>query len=364
MAQALTLLTPDSIALSESVIQSLAQPNLAQKEEEFSALFARLKEALEQVYLGCQQRYRAVILTCSEVGAVEAMLSSLAPTDRKTLVASNGLCGERMLSILRTYQRPHIQVKAQWSEELHLSKIEQHLRTDKDISHVAAVHHESSTGRLNDIDSLNHLCRNYNKQLLIDATASFGAEYIDFELWNLQAAAIAANYCLHAPAGIGAVLVEKNVLDAGNSYALGLYLDLFRYYKALQNGGFSHLTQAGQLAGALLQALSELAQNGGWEQRNRLYLECAICIRNRILGLNLLIYLELYRYGSSITSFALPSGWIYQKLHAKFKERGVIIGAGQGGLYHTVFRVGNFGELSDAQVEDFLTAAQGIVNRA
>ncbi len=48
------------------------------------------------------------------------------------------------------------------------------------FTHVAIVHHETTTGRLNDLRALAGLCREHGAALLVDAVSSFGAEVIDF----------------------------------------------------------------------------------------------------------------------------------------------------------------------------------------
>ena len=57
-----------------------------------------------------------------------------------------------------------------------------------------------------------------------------------------------------------------------------------------------------------------------------------------------------------LSSFRLPEGWDYTRLHAALREAGFVIYAGQGGLFHSVFRVCNMGDIRDEDLQRLLAA--------
>ncbi len=72
------------------------------------------------------------------------------------------------------------------------------------FTHLAVVHHETTTGRLTDIKTLSRVCAVHGVQLLLDGVSSFGAEAIDFADAGLVAVAATAK---QVPArGAGSVL--------------------------------------------------------------------------------------------------------------------------------------------------------------
>ena len=79
------------------------------------------------------------------------MLASFAPHDTQTLVVANGVYGERMAKMLAAHRRPHAVVQSAWGEPIDLQKVADELDMRSDITHVAVVHHETTTGRLNDL---------------------------------------------------------------------------------------------------------------------------------------------------------------------------------------------------------------------
>jgi 2-aminoethylphosphonate-pyruvate transaminase len=59
-------------------------------------------------------------------------------------------------------------------------------------------------------------------------------------------------------------------------------------------------------------------------------------------------------YCAVISSFHLPEGTTYEPLHDLLKEAGFVIYAGQAGLYHSIFRIANMGDISDRDLARLL----------
>jgi 2-aminoethylphosphonate-pyruvate transaminase len=142
------------------------------------------------------------VLTGSGTAAVEAMLASFAPAVRRTLVIANGVYGERMARMLAAHSKPHRVLSHDWTEAVNISTLERALAEDSSITHVAVVHHETTTGRLNDLEAIGRVCRARGVQLLVDGVSSFGAERLAGREWNLAAVAASANKCLHGVPGL------------------------------------------------------------------------------------------------------------------------------------------------------------------
>ena len=86
------------------------------------------------------------------------------------------------------------------------------------ITHLAIVHHETTTGRLNELTALGEICRARGVELMVDGVSSFGAEALDFGDASLCAVAGTANKCLHGVPGASFVIVRRAALliDAGS----------------------------------------------------------------------------------------------------------------------------------------------------
>src|SRR5437773_630933 len=177
---AVKLLNPGPVTLTARVREALRGPDLCHREPEFAALQTEIRTRLVQVYPEAERDFVALLLTGSGTAAVEAMVGSLVPARGHVLVVANGVYGERMAAMLEMQGKVGHIAAAPWTEPINLTAAEKILVEYPQISHVLAVHHETTTGRLNDIEALGALCRQYGKALLLDAVSSFGGEEIDF----------------------------------------------------------------------------------------------------------------------------------------------------------------------------------------
>lgn len=342
------LLNPGPVTLSEKVRRALLQEDLCHREPEFASLTLDIKHRLASIYPEAAGDYEAVLLTGSGTCAVEAMLESLIPKQGKALIVTNGVYGERIACMVSVHGKAHSVVTSQWHEAMNLQEVENCLILDPAITHVIAVHHETTTGRLNDVAALGLLCKRYQVALLLDCVSSFGAEEIAFADWNLEACAATANKCLHGVPGVSFVLVKRGVFNERSSGASTLYLDLYRYYQE-QKQGYSPFTQAVHVCYGLLEALKELEDTGGYLARCREYKIRSQEIYRGLKELGVQPFLDEQVTSCVLRSFKLPSGCSYEQMHDGLKQAGFIIYAGQGGLKNDIFRVANMGEL---QLED------------
>lgn len=337
------LLNPGPVTLSERVRAALLGPDLCHREAEFATLQDGLRRKLLAVYDLPAAQWGATLLTGSGTAAVEAMVTSLVPRAGRLLVAENGVYGERMSRIAGTYGIATTRVGAPWGDTLALDAIARAL-AETPHSHVAVVHHETTTGRLNDLAALASICRAANARLLLDGVSSFGAEPIEFDAWGVDACAATANKCLHGVPGTAFVILRREAL-ASADVSRSVYFDL-REYLARQDGQGTPFTQSVQTFYALDAALDEFFEAGGWRARQSLFQTRMATVRATLAALNVRALLPGAETSCVLHAFELPQGRSYPALHDALKARGFIIYAGQGALSERVFRISAMGDIS------------------
>lgn len=345
------LLNPGPVTLTDSVRNALHRGDWCHREPEFADLTRDINGRLVRVYREMAGKFDAVMLTGSGTSAVEGMLASFAPADNTTLVVANGVYGERMANILKVHRKPHAIVQSAWGEPMDIDKVRAELDMKPEISHVAVVHHETTTGRLNDLTELAVLCKEQGVKLLLDAVSSFGVEAMNADELPIAALAATANKCLHGVPGISFVLARKEEWQTGLQPAGSVYLDLAAYYQGQHGEGFSPFTQSVQPAFALRQALDELETEGGWEQRRSIYRRRAgrIAVTLKELGLETMLPPE--EYSCVLWSWLLPQGMHYTDIHASLKQAGFVIYAGQGKFSKQIFRIAHMGDIRDDDMD-------------
>lgn len=345
------LLNPGPVNLSDRVRNALTKGDWCHREPEFAHLTQEINSALASVYEPLANDFRSVVLTGSGTSSVEAMLATFAHDMEKTLVVANGVYGERMARMLAVHDKPHVVVQSEWSHPMDLEEVRRHLETDRNIGFVVAVHHETTTGRLNDIAALGKLCHEFGVRLLIDAVSSFGAEYIAADDWNIAAIAGTANKCLHGVPGLSFVLARNELWADQANTVRSVYLDLRLYYQSQHEQGYSPFTQAVQVAFALNEALSELQEEGGWQKRRSVYRARAEKIYRALASAGIETVLPSEEYSCVLRSYQLPATVDYGEAHDQLKFDGFVIYAGQGQFASTMFRIANMGAIGQSDLE-------------
>ena len=347
------LLNPGPVTLSERVRRSLLSPDLCHRESEFFDLQDEARARLLAVYGLDPAEWTAALVTASGTGAVEAMLTALVPQGGRVLVAENGVYGERIARICAQYRIAHERLTGDWMQPIDLEVIAQRLDSagNARFTHVAVVHHETTTGRLNDLRPLGQLCREYGAEMLVDAVSSFGAESLGFADEALAAAAATANKCLHGVPGVAFVIVRRRALQQAVSRTH--YLDLIRL-AAAQDRRDTPFTPAVHAHYALVEALREHAEQGGWPQRHRRYAALAERARGGLDELGVAAALAPEESSVVLRSYRLPARLSYATLHDSLKARGFVIYAGQGDLSKKLFRISTMGEITAADIDRLL----------
>jgi len=345
------LLNPGPVTLTERVRQSLLQPDLCHRESEFFDLQEEARTRLLDIYKLDPAEWQAVLMTGSGTAAVESMIAALVPESGKLLVIENGVYGERITQIASQYRIAHESLKHDWMQAPDLERIAARLDAGAGFTHVAVIHHETTTGRLNDLQALAAVCRERGVRLLVDGVSSFAAEAIDFADSSIAAVAATANKCLHGVPGASFVVVRREALlqAASRTY----YLDLGRLAK-LQDQRNTPFTPSVHAYYALVEALRELADEGGWTARHARYAALAEQARAGLAERGIESVLPPQQSSVVLRAYRLPAGVSYVQLHDALKARGFVIYAGQGGLSAELFRISTMGNIHPADVNRLL----------
>ncbi|KWB60797.1 2-aminoethylphosphonate aminotransferase [Burkholderia ubonensis] len=344
------LLNPGPVTLTERVRRSLLQPDLCHRESEFFDLQDEARARLVAAYGLDPAEWAAVLMTGSGTAAVESMIAALVPQGRKLLVIENGVYGERIAQIATQYAIAHEVLKHEWMQAPDLAQIAARLDAGG-FSHVAVIHHETTTGRLNDLGAIADVCRARGVKLLVDGVSSFGAEAIDFAGGDIDAVAATANKCLHGVPGAAFVIVRRSALAQAASRTY--YLDLGRLAK-LQDQRNTPFTPSVHAYYALVEALREFDEAGGWRARHARYKALADQAQAGLAARGMPLVLPEGASSVVLRAYRLPQGVTYEQLHDGLKARGFVIYAGQGGLSKELFRISTMGAIEAADVERLL----------
>ena len=108
--------------------------------------------------------YTAVLLQGSGTYCVEATLGSVITPKHKLLILSNGAYGDRMGNIAEYHGMNYDMLAFDETEQVSVEYVDDYLAHNAEITHVAVVHCETTTGILNPLKEIAHMVKMHGKK--------------------------------------------------------------------------------------------------------------------------------------------------------------------------------------------------------
>ena len=346
------LLTPGPLTTTESVKEQMLFDHCTW-DEDYKKITREIQgELLALAHVG-EPEYTAVLMQGSGTFGVESVLTSVVGEEDRLLVVANGAYGLRMEEIARHAGLRSLVYSKRDCERPEAGEIAEILKENPDITHVAMVHSETTSGILNDIRSVGEVVKKAGRIFIVDAMSSFGGIDIPVGDWGIDFLISSANKCIQGVPGFSFIIANRAKLEESEGKARSLSLDLFDQWKAMQKDGKWRFTSPTHVVLAFAQALKELKAEGGIEARSRRYAENNRLLVERMTALGFRPYLETAVQGPIITTFYYPEScaFTFGQMYGYMKERGYVLYPGKTVEAET-FRVGNIGEIYREDIEN------------
>ncbi|MEI3559122.1 MAG: 2-aminoethylphosphonate--pyruvate transaminase [Akkermansia muciniphila] len=353
------LLTPGPLSTSASVRQAMLQDWCTWDKDYNEGVVTVIREQLLKL-AGLDEEYTTVLLQGSGTYAVEATLSCAVRPQDKLLIVANGAYGKRMGDIARRHGLDHVLVSLKETAPVTPEAVRRALEEHPDITHLAMVHCETTTGILNPVEAVARAIRGRGLTFIVDAMSSFGGIPIDIRKLGIDFLVSSANKCIQGVPGFGFVIARRSSLSQCEGVSRSLSLDLYDQWAEMEKGrGKWRFTSPTHVVRAFFQAMKELEEEGGVEARHDRYREnhAALVEGMRRSGFRTLLPDELQ--SPVITSFLYPEeDFVFQEFYEALKERGFVIYPGKISEAPT-FRIGNIG---DVFPDDFRRLAEAVAD--
>ena len=355
MATAPFLLTPGPLTTSARTKESMLR-DWGSWDSDFNRITARLREGLLKIVHG-EGTHECVPMQGSGTFSVEAAIGTLVPRDGKVLVLINGAYGKRLAKICEVLGRSFSTCETAEDEPTTAADVDRLLRADNDITHVALIHCETSTGILNPLPEIAQVVEQHGKRLIIDAMSTFGALPVDAQKIPFDALIAASGKCLEGVPGMGFVFARKDSLAAaaGNSHSLAM--DLFDQHSYMKKTGQWRFTPPTHVVAALHEALLQYHEEGGLPARHARYAANCQALMEEMGKLGLRSFLPAAIQAPIIATFHAPKDPRYQfkDFYERVKAKGYILYPGKLTQVET-FRVGCIGHVTPAQMREAVAA--------
>ena len=352
------LLTPGPLTTAFATKQAMSR-DWGSWDDDFRAMTADMRARLLAMLGAGAEDFDCVPMQGSGTFAVEAMLGSLIPADARVLVLANGAYGKRAAQTLAMLGRDHLVLDKGDYLPPRGNEVADMLARDPTISHVVAIHCETSSGILNPIDEIARAVADAGRTLLIDAMSSFGA--IPLEPANLpfEALVSSANKCIEGVPGFGFVLARKAALEAARGNSHSLSLDLHDQWATMNKTGQWRFTPPTHVVAAFLTALDLHEAEGGVGARGARYARNRDVLVAEMRAQGFETLLPDTWLSPIITTFFCPAdpAFSFAGFYAAMKARGFIIYPGKLTEVDS-FRLGHIGQV-DAEVMRAVARAAG-----
>jgi aspartate aminotransferase-like enzyme len=357
MEDKLMLMIPGPTPVPEQALLALAKAPVGHRSGDFSKVMADVTAKLKWLH---QTESDVLILTASGTGAMEAAIINFLSKGDRVLVGDNGKFGERWGDVCDAYGIQGERVKAEWGTALDPEVFRQKLEadTEKSIKAVIITHSETSTGVVNDLETINKYVKAHGQALIIvDAVTSLGAMNVPMDAWGLDVVASGSQKGYMIPPGLGFVAVGAKAWEAYETADLPrYYLDLGKARKDAAKNSTPFTSSVNMIMA--LQVTLGMMEREGLSQifARHLRLRDATRAAVKAMGLNLLT--DDACASGSITSVLPPEGADAEKIRSIIKKHfDIVLAGGQDHLNGKIFRIGHIGFVSD---RDILTAVSAL----
>ncbi|EJS67622.1 aminotransferase class V-fold PLP-dependent enzyme [Bacillus wiedmannii] len=262
---------PGPVDIEENVRKAFSTKPISHRSKSFQMTMDNVKKRL----LHMTKAKHVQLMLGTGTLANDAIALQLRSLKGKGLVLTNGEFGNRLVGHAARAQLHFDTYKKEMGEAFIYTELEQIMETGN-YEWLWFVHHETSTGMLNDLDELNVFCEKYKVKLCVDCISSIGA--IPIDLKGVYFASGVSGKAIKSFTGLSFVFYNHNVKV---NEALPAYMDI-GMYEENDSIPYSH---SWNLIYALQEALKRFEDAKAFEKINETYAYIEQTITN--MGLNL-----------------------------------------------------------------------------
>ena len=347
------LLTPGPLTTTDTVKREMMVDHCTW-DNDYKQITQKIRSELLEIAHVSPEEYTAVLMQGSGTFGVESALTSSVGKDGKVLILSNGAYGERQEDICRHAGLRYVIRHFHYTQVPDAAAVDRLLEADPEITHVSMVHSETTSGILNDIESVAKVVKRRGRVFIVDAMSSFGGVEIPVADWGIDFIISSANKCIQGVPGFSFIICRLDELKKCEGKAVSLSLDLYDQWKGMYDGKW-RFTSPTHVVLAFAKAIEEMKEEGGIPARNKRYSDNEKLLVSEMAKLGYRTYIDEEHQGPIITTFFYPEncGYTFKEMYEFIKERGYAIYPGKVTEADT-FRIGTIGEIYREDIEKLI----------
>lgn len=325
---------------------------------EFSAVMLENEKYMLE-YAKAPEGSKAVFMTCSSTGSMEAVVMNCFTKDDKVLVINGGSFGHRFVELCEIHEIPHVALELEHGKKLTKERLYEY--DGQGFTGLLVNVDETSTAVLYDTMMIGEFCKKNNIFFVCDCVSSFLADPYNMAECGADVMITGSQKVLACPPGVSIiVLAPRGVERVQASKVRTMYFDLKEALKN-QERGQTPFTPAVGIILQINERLKEIKRNGGADAEVARVAAQAADFRQRIKDMPFELVSESPANGvTSVHPITANAYEIFLKLK---DEYGIWICPNGGDMRDTIFRVGHIGALTHEDNETLVNAFKDLQKR-
>lgn len=347
------LFTPGPTPVPQEVKLSQAGDILHHRTSQFARIFQEVCEDLKYLF---QTQNDVLTFAASGTGAMEAAVANLLSPGDTVIVVKGGKFGERWDQICRAFGVNVVPIDVEWGKAVDPDRIGEDLKRNREIKAVFTQLVETSTGVVNDINSISKIVSETSAILVVDAISGLGGEALPMDDWEVDVVVAGSQKGIMLPPGLSFVaLSEKAWSMVDNSTLPKYYWDFKKTKKSLKKGQTPY-TPAISLIMGLRESL-RLIKKEGLEKVLERHRTLARATRGAVSSLGLQVFGD--PPCNVVTAVSLPQNIGDKEIRDKMRdEYGVVVAGGQGKLSGRIIRIAHLGWMDKLDMISVISALE------
>lgn len=325
---------------------------------EFSAVMLENEKYMLE-FTKAPEGSRAIFMTCSSTGSMEAVVMNCFSKEDKVLVINGGSFGHRFVELCEIHKIPHIALELEHGKKLTKERLYEY--DNQGFTGLLVNVDETSTAVLYDTMMIGEFCKKNNMFFVCDCVSSFLADPYNMAECAADVMITGSQKVLACPPGISIIVLAPKALErVENSKVRTMYFNLKDALKN-QERGQTPFTPAVGILLQINERLKEIARNGGADVEVARVAAQAEDFRSKIKELPFEFVSESPANGvTSVHPTTASANDIFLTLK---DEYGIWICPNGGDMKDTIFRVGHIGALTHEDNTTLINALKDMQKR-
>lgn len=356
-----SLMIPGPTPIPTRVLSAMTHDMIGHRGPLFSAV---MKEVMQDLKWAYETKNEIFVYPSSGTGGMEvAAVNTLSPGD-KVIVLNIGNFGARWAKICKAYGAEVNDVKFERGKAADPEVLKAELKKGP-VKAVFMQMNETSTGVLNDVQTLAKIVREMQPEalILVDAVSGMMAAPLKTDEWDLDVVVSGSQKAFMVPPGVSAVSISARAWKAYEQSKMPKHYWDFGLMKEQAPKGHTYTTPPESLIFGMAEGLKMLKEEG----RENVFARHKFnrdLVRAAARGLGLKLLADDSCASPAVTAIFPPDGVDGEEVRKRMREDyNVEVAPGQSELKGKVFRIGHLGYVGSLEIIGAFAALEALFKK-